>query len=453
MAEDRMSAEVDQINSQFTAEYPTEVSIKADESAVIRILDGSNSFTWDLVSWFLCDDDKIRPFIVENEIEGKGLLSRMLGDPSDFCKGGYLQSTKGQFGKVFTYQAENPELFKRVNEYYNPGLGGTATARPRKEYVYNVLHRNPEMVEGQSMLWCVARKHTKLLKIGQKAFALLKQVRSNDGEFWDYDINYSKTRNGKDTVTSFQKAGNAVLHVTVGPVTSEEREYEKYDLGYVTRLSSARYISQYLRNTIIGIGNVMGVNWVDELDKQFAIEQEAYNNNQGSTGNVYSSAGVSQPSAHVAQQTSPQQVQPPIPAQPVQSRVPIQPAVIQQPVMPQQNVQPTPMPTQVQHSGTVIPAGNNIPQGQPMYSGMVPPASIPNPQVQNLGVHPVTPFVQQEAVATVVCPGCNTPVSADAENCTLCGTALKEPCAICNYMMAVGSTVCPNCNTQYSITT
>lgn len=431
MAEDRMAAEVEQINTQYSAEYPTEVTVRAGESAVIRILDGSNSFTFDLVSWFYCDDDKIRPFIVENETEGKGLLARMLGDPADFCKGGYLQSTKGQFGKVFTYQAENPELFKRVNEYYNASLGGTATARPRKEYVYNVLHRNPELIDTQSIVWCTAKKHTKLLKIGQKAFALLKQVRSNDGEFWDYDINYTKTKNGKDTVTSFQKAGNAVPYLVVGPVSPEEREYEKYDLGYVTKLSSARYISQYLRNTIINIGNVMGIDWVGELDRQFEIEQAAYNaaQNSGDT-TVYASAGV--PSSVDTTIQTPA----PAPQQPVQSRVPIQPAVQQAPIVQQ------PMQPQVQ-----APVQQAVPVQQPVAPVGVQSQPVA-PQPAQVVQQPVPPV--QNQVESIMCPGCNTAVGINSDNCPLCGTALKEPCAICNYMMVVGSTVCPNCNTQYS---
>jgi len=276
--QDRFSDETSRINdgSGEEREYPSEIKTPSGTSNVIRLLDGSNSFKVYWISWFMCDDDQIRPFIVENETQGKSVLSRMLGDSANFFKGGYLESRKGQFGKAYVHQQKDPELFKRITEYWNAGFNGTGTARPKKEYVYNAIHRNPETADGRTFNWCVENKHTKLVRFGQRAFKTLGMVRENSGEFTAYDIVISKTGTGSDTLFGALKGDIGTVHNIVGPLTEAENQYERYDLDFVISLASAHYVLKNLRNQVERIGAVMGIGWLAELEKQHAIEQEAY---------------------------------------------------------------------------------------------------------------------------------------------------------------------------------
>lgn len=276
--QDRFADETNRINddSGGEKEYPAEIKTPSGTSNVLRLLDGSQSFRKYSISWCLCDDDQIRPFIVENETQGKGVLARMLGDADNFFKGGYLESRKGQFGKAYVHQQKDPELFKRITEYWNPGYNGTGTARPKKEYVFNAIHRNPETVDGRTFNWCAENKHTKLIRLGQRAMKSLKMVRDNSGEFTVYDIVFSKQGSGADTIFGFMKGDIGTQYNVVGPLTEAELQYERYDLDYITSLASAGYVLKNLRNSIERISAVMSVGWVAELEKQQAIEQAAY---------------------------------------------------------------------------------------------------------------------------------------------------------------------------------
>jgi len=276
--QDRFADETNRINddSGGDKEYPAEIKTPSGTSNVLRLLDGSQSFRKYSISWFMCDDDQIRPFIVENETQGKGVLARMLGDADNFFKGGYLESRKGQFGKAYVHQQKDPELFKRITEYWNPGYNGTGTARPKKEYVFNAIHRNPETVDGRTFNWCAENKHTKLIRLGQRAMKSLKMVRDNSGEFTVYDIVFSKQGSGADTIFGFMKGDIGTQYNVVGPLTEAELQYERYDLDYITSLASAGYVLKNLRNSIERISAVMGIGWLAELEKQQAIEQAAY---------------------------------------------------------------------------------------------------------------------------------------------------------------------------------
>jgi hypothetical protein len=280
---DRMADEVANIYDENSAggNYPEEVKTASGTSNVVRILNGSSSFKKYLISWFLCDDDQIRPFIIENDTEGRGALSRILGDSEQFYRGGYLESKKGQFGKVNVHQAKDPELFKRLTEYWNPAYNGSGTCRPSKEFVYNVIHRNPDLDEkGAPVNWCVMNKHTKLMRFKQRAFKSLKVVRDNCGEFDTYDVVFSKQGSGSDTFFSAMKADVMTQHNKVGDVSAEEKEYEKYDLAYITRLTSANYILTNLHGTVERIDAVMGTTYLAELLQQKEYEDKMYEQNK-----------------------------------------------------------------------------------------------------------------------------------------------------------------------------
>src|SRR5271157_3863216 len=238
--DDRMGTEASSIDDEGSGgSYPVEVSVKSGGSAVFRILEGSNSYKKYWISWFQCDDDSIKPFIVANESEGKSVLMRMLGDPENSYHGGILENQKAQFGRINIHQPKDADLYKRLTEYWNPAYNGTGSCRPKKEYVYNVIHRNNELgADGKTQVnWCKEFKHTKLIKFGQKAFKALKGVRDNDGEFTDYDISFAKIGSGTDTVYTIQRAGINVIEKIVGPLSADELAYEKYDLLYISRLA------------------------------------------------------------------------------------------------------------------------------------------------------------------------------------------------------------------------
>lgn len=254
-------------------EYAAEILVRVGTSAVFRIVDGPDSFLEFQQSWFMCDDDTIKPFVVENEKEGKGVLARLLGDVRNWGTGGYLESKKGQFGKVYVHQAKDPELFKRITEYWNPSYNGSGSAKQSIQFVYNAIHRNPETIDGQQLNWCNLNKHTKLIKFGQTALTLLKAVIANDGDVGDYDIVFGKQGDKK---SSMLRAGKNVPNIVIGPLSEEEEKYTRYDLEYETRLASAFYILKNLKVTIGRIDKVMGTAYLAELETQAEIEKNSY---------------------------------------------------------------------------------------------------------------------------------------------------------------------------------
>jgi hypothetical protein len=349
----------------------------------------------------MCDDDTIKGFIVENGTEGRGILGKILGDPENFYKGGYLESKRGQFGKVNIHQAKDPELFKRVTEYWNPSYNGTGTARPSKEYVYNVLHRNPEPDDkGRMFVWCDENKHTKLMRFKQKAFKSLKVVRDNCGEFTNYDIVFTKQGTGNETFFTAMKADIGTQHNRVGELSAAEKEYEQYDLDFITRLASAGYVLKNLRRTIERIDAVVGTNYVAELEKQAAVEEEEYNKRKeqgGSYGDpVPAATGPSMSNSVSGTQA----------AAPVADRVPLT-----------ASGEPTPPPA---------------PQGSPAP-----------PRVRQAVTSPT-------AQTMVECGHCHQLIPDGLTVCPKCQGVLMSECDTCHKPFSVFAKVCPHCGQVYS---
>ena len=218
-------------------DYPVELKIKSGNTFIFRVLEKSDDFGMFYESWFYCDDNKPRAFVIENELEGKGILSRLLGDKENFYKGGYLESIKSDKGKLYRHQAADIELFSRINEYHNPAFGGKGTAKPSLRFVYNVIQRDNELIDNQTINWCIANKNTKLLKIGQNAFVSLKAVKDGYGELNEYDISYNKTGTGSNTAHNIMKAGPRMAGVVSGYITEDELAYNHYDLKQISKLS------------------------------------------------------------------------------------------------------------------------------------------------------------------------------------------------------------------------
>ncbi|HRZ18527.1 MAG TPA: zinc ribbon domain-containing protein [Methanofastidiosum sp.] len=274
-------------------DYAKEVKITSGTSNVLRFLDGQDSFMWYYISWIPSDDDEvIRPYIIENEFEGLSILGRLLGDRNNYFRGGYLESKKGQFGKVNTYQTKDPELYKVMTEYWNPAYSGTGSCRPKLEFIFNVLHRNPEVVNNATVQWCSVEKHTKIIRMGQRALKVLKSVVDNDGDTSEYDINYTKQGTGTDTMPTMQKAGVNVTNAVPGPLSEIERSFERYDLKDIIKLTSAYYCLKHIPNKIKRIDHVMGTNFFAEFEKQAKVEQELWERNKNASQTQYASQAV-----------------------------------------------------------------------------------------------------------------------------------------------------------------
>ena len=259
-------------------EYAKEVKIVAGTSNVLRFIDGGNSFLEYYISWIPYEDDttgKIGPFIVKNEKEGSSLLGEMFGE-GQYFQNGYLESKKGQFGKTFTHQAKDPELFKAMTEYWNPAYQGIGTCKPKKEFIFNVIQRNPETIDGVQTNWCAKEKHTKILRLGQKAMAPLGEVEKNDGDLNEYDINYTKQGTGIATIHSTMKAGVNVTYVVPGLLTAEEANYARYPLDEIIKLSSAFSCMKHIPTKIKRMDAVMGTNFFARFEKQAAMENELW---------------------------------------------------------------------------------------------------------------------------------------------------------------------------------
>ena len=259
-------------------EYAKEVKVSpGGGDTILRFLDGEDSFLSYHISWIMCDDEKIRPFIIKNEVEGESLLWKMFGDKDKYYQGGYFQSTRSDAGgKAFTYQTKDPELFKLMTEYWNPSYNNKGTALPREEFIFNVIHRNPENIDGESSVYCEKEKHTKVIRLNKSGLIALQVVKKNDGDVSHYDINFTKTGSGLQTVASMMKAGINLSHVVTGPVTDAERAYTKNVLPTIIKLSSAFYVLKHIPSKIKRMDAAMGTNFFPRYEQQAAEEAKLW---------------------------------------------------------------------------------------------------------------------------------------------------------------------------------
>jgi RNA polymerase subunit RPABC4/transcription elongation factor Spt4 len=269
---DKMSSYASQIQEpgQGGGNFIQQIKIRKDSPNVLRLVDTPNGVERYYISWCLCDDDKKRPFIIENDREGKSILSQMLGDREHFYKGGILESVKDEVTNTgrLVHQEKDPELLLRI-AYNNDPSGSDGSWKPREEYMFNALQRWPDTDESGNLLyWCKENKHTKALVMGIMAFKRLQDVRLNDGELSEYDINYIKKGAGFSTQHNILKAGANLPNVVIGPISEEEAVYQRYDLIHETSLSSAPDILKYLRNQIERVDKVMNSSWLRKLEEQ-----------------------------------------------------------------------------------------------------------------------------------------------------------------------------------------
>ena len=380
-------------------EYAKEVKVTTATPAVLRFLDGPDAFVGYYISWILCDDEKPRSFVVENDFEGKSLLGKMFGNRDSYYEGGYFETTKNDYGKVNTYQAKDPDLYKVMTEYWNASFGAPATAKPKLEFIYNVIHRNPEVVDNIQVLWCSKEKKTKITRLGQRAMLSIKKCVGDDGDISEYDVNYTKEGNGKNTVPDIRKAGINVPYAIAGFLKEEEKAYQRNDLKYIVKLSQAYYCLKHIPTKIKRMDVAMGTNYYAEFEKQASIEnaqwQEKLAQQRALHGNV-----------EIPSQGSINVMTPP-------------------PSMMQPNMQ-QPLP----FDDSRIPLGPN-PVGAAPQEG--------------------SRRVLSEAPQVAPCFQCGTLVSQGTIKCTKCGVTLMEPCAVCQNMISSKATVCLFCGAKYTV--
>jgi len=213
---DKMSGYADQAKNDETSGgggggFAASIDIQKDVPNPIRLVDTPDGIERYYISWCCCDDGTRRPFIVENEKQGVSILGEMLGDRKNFYRGGILESVKDEATNSAKYIWEDkaPDLLL-VIAYNEDASGKSGSWKSKEEYMFNAIQRNPDVDKetGQPFFWCKENKHTKLLKMGRTAFLSLQDVRMNDGNPSEYDINYLKRGSGFSTKHTIHKAGN-----------------------------------------------------------------------------------------------------------------------------------------------------------------------------------------------------------------------------------------------------
>lgn len=390
MEQDRMSAVSQSHQSnQYSSEavYPNQVKIKKDVPNILRTVD-YQSFGHCLTAWLLCDDGERRRFVVENEHEGKSVLSNIIGDKKNFYRGGILETIKDPVTNKKTdkwYSSKDPELMDIV-KYNGDKTGRSGSWKLKEEHLFNVIDRSLEPDDnGNTVNWCAVNKKTKLLILGVKAFDALKETRDNFGNLDDYDINYKKTGDGLNTTHTIMKAGDQVKGVVIGPLTEEEKAYEKWDLKFATRLSSATYVLKHLRNIIGRIDAIMGTNFIGDLEAQSAIERAEWEAKKESS--VDSSEGSTAPS--------------------------------------------TPSESAGAYPEITTPGPQAAPQ---MTPSPIRRAAVTNKNMVKCG--------NEE---------CGKMVPEGTEVCPHCGMTLLLPCDNCGKIMSAFATECPHCGQNYQV--
>jgi len=152
--------------------------------------------------------------------------------------------------------------------------------RPRETYVMNCIPRQPVVEEGK-VIWTPAHKHTALLVqsasdigIGPMAFSKFVEVAENFGDPEGYDVVFVRQGTGLDTKYSCQMAAAANPEygkfVVEGPLTDEEKSYERYDLSRIVQPTPSHFILSVLGEYIQGIDQELHTQFYQELADQTA---------------------------------------------------------------------------------------------------------------------------------------------------------------------------------------
>lgn len=405
---DKMSLYGSQINENSSGSYAKQVVIKTELPNPLRILDMPNGVEKYLISWILCDDDKKRPFVVENDYQGKSKLLQLMGDRSHFYQGGILESEKDDVTKKpkFIWEHKDPELFVRLLFNGDPSNSKSGSWKPSEEYIFNAIQRAPDIDEqGNVVYWCKENRHAKKLTIKVLAFKQLKDLLVYEGNLSEYDINLLRKIDKGNTNYFVMKAGANVPHVSIGPLTEEEQGYIRYNLQEECKLATDSEILKHLRNQLERIDLAMNTEWV--LRFQEGASHDVPINVNSSTSTQSSDTGQSATS----QQSS-----------------------------------------FSEKSGTAVPPVE-VPKDSPLYQG-VPEAKQGNAPVRSSRIPVEQPPVEEQPLSqkdTEECSFCHKMIPAGSIDCPECGCTLQEPCKKCGALFSTTATTCPNCGAVYAI--
>lgn len=276
MAEDRMKRDVkrDEDAQNKGGNYTQKVSIDPETPNIIRLVDmqrGCENYERYFVSWIVCDNGEKGRFVVKNDFEGSSILAEIIGDRDNFYRGGILETIKDDDGKKSSrwYSREDPEIMDLVM-YNGDRSGNKGDWKYKATYDFNCIDRRDT--------WCKDNKKCKVISMGSQAFESLVDTRDSYGALDEYDVNYKKTGSGKHgTRHSITQAGPVLKQegfpIVTGPLTEEEKSYERWDLKKEAQLTSATEILSALRNNIKRISAVMGIDWIQKLEAQAQIEK------------------------------------------------------------------------------------------------------------------------------------------------------------------------------------
>ena len=412
------------------SDFPVEKVIKKEEPNIIRIF--SPVYVKYYRCWALSDPDakgerRNIPVITYNESEGTSLFGQMLGDERNFFKGGILETVKQGNLAVPKYQEADPDLIALLF-YKNDFSGRSGSWKPRREFIFNVIDRDPEISEGKKVVWCVQNKKTKVLRFIPMAFDNLVACMENEGpDVQNYDINYTIRLVNSRVNHYIQKAGPMLPNVVIGPLTDEELQYQTWDLLDAVKLSSASFCLKWFRQTIERISYAMQVDWIGRFEKASRLEQSKASDE---TSNEIESIVVK-----TSGDTVPR----------FQNNVATE-SSMQQPLQPQ----PSPIARNIEQnnlaSTPIENTSNNI-QKASNFANYTPP-TFESEASKGTQVRRMATKVEGEKVA---CGHCKQSVSPSDEFCPHCRNQLLAPCEKCNKLFSVFESVCPYCGAQYTL--
>lgn len=433
---DKFTQEYENASSQSYGKFAKKVEIVKGVPSILRFLDLPNGFMGYFESWILCDDEVKRPFIIKNEIE-KSILYDIIGDRDKFYEGGFLASVKNPKTNKpnYIWQMKDPALFNRV--MYNDNLSNAdGSWKSRQQYAFNCILRNAIIEEGKSVNWCIENQHAMLINLIPSAFKALGDLKILYGNPSEYDIVYSKTGTGFDTIHSMSK-GDPVEYreVYIGELTDEEKTYGRWNLKKEAAVTPASKILERLGETIERISSVMGIDWIGKLEAASAAEAEE----EGVNSNAVPPVQQPMQAPPVVESAPILQPSP----QPVPQQQPVQ-AEVQQPIVPESQ----PVQAEVQQ-----PMAQ--PVQQPLPASVTPPGQVQPAEAQQVRRPtrvPVTQQLQSAPQEMENCFYCGAQTPVGSLNCGQCGNVLMEPCAnaSCNKLFHVSLNTCPHCGMEYA---
>lgn len=445
---ERMKRDREENNYSFkNLNIAVEKTLKKEEPNIVRLV--SSEYVKYLRCWALSDPDETGnrrtiPVISWNEVEGQSLFGQMLGDEKNFYKGGILETYKDGNLAVPKYQAADPDL---INLLFNKNdlSGRSGSWKPRREYIFNVIDRDPEIIDGRKVLWCVENKKTKVLRFIPMAFDSLVACMENEGpDVENYDIAYMIRTSKNRTTHYIQKAGAMLRNVVTGPLTPEELEYEKWDLLDCVKLSSATFCLKWFRQTIERISEVMGIDWIGMFEQQAKLELESKEEERI----------VEQPEVQPIPRTQPSTAT----VSPRHVATEVKPAAYtakmqelktaSQPMHTSNTVRKTPPEpvTKMQESKTSTATHQGAVQSN-IVNTIKQETLNPAPIRSLSGMKDAT--TQSQPSGTIKCGHCGKVIPADSETCPVCRGLLLAPCDKCGKLFSVFETECPHCGAKY----